>query len=140
MEIVKEIKKLVKETCEKKSNYFGGRAWAYHISSVVDNAKILAEKLNADKEVVELAALLHDYSSVLNKEFYSEHHIHSARLAEEILKTYNYPQKKIEMVKHCIFSHRASKNIARETKEAQISSHHQSHRCSRLYSRPIGKL
>ncbi|MEK6820399.1 MAG: metal-dependent phosphohydrolase, partial [Nanoarchaeota archaeon] len=32
----------------------------------------------------------------------------------------NYPQDKIEQVKYCILSHRSSKNIKRETKEAQI--------------------
>lgn len=118
--MIEEIKEIVKEACKKETNYFGYRAWKEHILPVVRFSKILADKLNADKEIVEVAALLHDYSSVLNKDFYPEHHIHSARLAEDILKKYNYPQEKIEEVKRCIVSHRASKNIPKETVEAQI--------------------
>lgn len=120
MELIKEIEKLVEDTCKQKTNYFGYRAWKEHIVPVVKFSKILAKKLNADEEIVELAALLHDYSSVLNKDFYPEHHVHSARLAEEVLKKYNYPQDKIEKIKQCILSHRASQNIPRESVEAQI--------------------
>ena len=83
-------------------------------------AKILSKKLDADEEICEIAALLHDYASIVNKDWYPEHHIHSARLAEEILSKYNYPKEKIEAVKHCIMSHRASKNIPQETIEAKI--------------------
>lgn len=118
--MIQEIKELVKETCKKETNYFGYRAWKEHILPVVKFSKILADKLNADKEIVEIAALLHDYSSVLNKDLYSEHHIHSAKLAEDILKKYNYPKERIKKVKQCIVSHRASKNIPKETLEAQI--------------------
>jgi len=118
--MIKDIEKIVEEACKKESNYFGYRAWKYHIVPTVKFAKILAKKMNVDEEVVELAALLHDYSSVLNKDFYPEHHIHSAKLAEDILNKYNYPKEKIEIVKKCILSHRASKNVPREIKEAQI--------------------
>jgi len=117
--IIKEIENLVKEACKKDTNYFGYGAWSHHISSVVKYAKVLAKKLNADEEICEIAALLHDYASVVNKDWYPEHHVHGARLAEEILSEYNYP-KKIEAVKHCILAHRASKNITPETLEARI--------------------
>jgi len=118
--MIEEIRKLVKEACEDKKNEYGYGAWTYHISSVVKYAKLLARKLDADKEIVEIGALLHDYASVLNRDWYPEHHVHSARLAEEILKKHNYPEEKIEKVKHCIYAHRASKNIPRETTEAEI--------------------
>ena len=118
--MIQEIKELVEEACKKKTNYFGYRMWKEHILPVVKFSKILADKLNADKEIVEIAALLHDYSSVLNKDFYPKHHIHSAELAENILKKYDYSEEKIEKVKQCIISHRASKNIPKETIEAQI--------------------
>jgi len=49
-------------------------------------AKTLARKLNADEEIVEIAALLHDYASIVNINNYSDHHIRGAELAEEILK------------------------------------------------------
>jgi uncharacterized protein len=118
--MIQEIKELVEKTCKKETNYFGYRAWKEHILPVVKFSKILADKLNADKEVVEIAALLHDYSSILNKDLYPDHHIHSAKLAEDILRKYSYPKERIKKVKQCIISHRASKNVPKETIEAQI--------------------
>ena len=118
--IIEEIRKLVEDACKKESNYFGYGAWSHHISKVVKYSKLLARKLNADEEICEIAALLHDYASVVNKDWYPEHHIYSAKLAEEILLKYNYPKEKLEVVKHCILSHRASKNIPQETLEAKI--------------------
>jgi len=118
--MIEEIKKLVEEACKKDTNHFGYGAWSHHISSVVKYAKLLAKKLGANEEICEIAALLHDYASVVNKDWYPEHHLHSARLAEEILSEHSYPKEKIERVKHCIISHRASKNIPQETIEAKI--------------------
>ncbi len=127
--IIEQIHKIVEDGCKKKTNYFGYGSWSHHIISVVKYTKLLAKKLNADEEVVEIAALLHDYASVSNKDWYPEHHKHGARLAEEILKKFNYPQDKIEKIKHCILSHRASQNIKGETVEAEILSDadHMSH-------------
>ena len=118
--MIEEIRKLVKEACEDKKNEYGYGAWSHHISSAVKYAELLAGKLDADKEIVGIGALLHDYASVLNQEWYPEHHVHSTRLAEEILRKHNYPEEKIQRVKHCIYAHRASKNISRETIEAKI--------------------
>ena len=39
---------------------------------------------------------------------YENHHIHGANIAETILKSYNYPIDKIELVKLCILNHRGS--------------------------------
>ena len=118
--MINEIRDLVESACKNKNNNYKYGAWTHHISSVVKNSKMLARKLGADEEIVELAALLHDYASVLNNDLYPEHHIHSTKLAEEILRRYNYPEERIEMVKHCIYAHRGSKDIPRETIEAEI--------------------
>ncbi|TES95950.1 HD domain-containing protein [Patescibacteria group bacterium] len=118
--ITKKIEKLVQDTCRKETNQFGFRAWSHHIASVVKYTKLLAKKLGADQEITEIAALLHDYASVSNKDWYENHHIHGARLAEGVLKQYDYPPEKIEKVKHCIFAHRGSKKIKRETIESEI--------------------
>ncbi len=119
---IKNIKKLAEDACKKETNPFGYGDWKYHILSVAKNGKNLAKILNADMEIVEISALLHDYAGILNIEFYPEHHIHGARLAEEILKKYGYPQERIEKIKHCILSHRGSKDIPPETLEAKIIS------------------
>jgi putative nucleotidyltransferase with HDIG domain len=118
--ITEEISKLVEEACRKESNSFGYGAWSHHIASVAKYARILAKKLGADVEICELAAYLHDYASVYNKDWYPEHHLYGATLAGDVLESYGYPQERVEMVKYCIVAHRASKDIKRETLEAEI--------------------
>ena len=116
--MIEEISNLVEEACKKDTNYFGYEAWAHHVLLVVKNAKLMAKKLDADKEIVEIAALLHDYAGIKNYKLYDDHHIHGATLAEEILEKYNYPKDRIERVKQCILTHRGSKLAKKESKEA----------------------
>ena len=118
--VIKKVEKLVKQACLNQANQFERAAWDFHIRSVVRLGKKLAKKLKADVEIVELAALLHDYAAVKNFKWSKEHHIYGARLAEEILTKLDYPKEKIRAVKHCIYSHRASKQIKRKTIEAEI--------------------
>lgn len=108
--MIEEIEELVKKEVGKDG-------WMeQHIASVRKYALILAEKLNADAEVVEIAALLHDIT-VLKGDAY--HHITGAVKAEKMLKKLKYPKDKIGQVKHCIQSHRGSQNVKRETVEAE---------------------
>lgn len=118
MKITEQIKKFVEEeTLIHDEGY--KKEWLDHLESVSANAVELAEKLNADKEVVFLAAWLHDIGTIINKRK-TDHHITGAEIVEEKLKEFDYPEDKIKQVKHCVFSHRASRNIKRETAEAQI--------------------
>lgn len=116
--MIKEIEKIVESACKKETNFFGYSIWQFHILSVVKYAKKMANKISADEEMVEIAALLHDYAGIKDYKMYEDHHIHGAQLAEEILKKFNYPQNKIEKVKYCILSHRGSKVVQKLTKEA----------------------
>jgi len=116
--MIKEISKIVEKACKDKANYFGYGAWTHHILPVVKYAKLMAKKLDADEEVVEIAALLHDYASVKDRKLYEKHHIHGAKLAEVILKKYGYPPQKIGEVKQCILSHRGSRIAKKLTNEA----------------------
>lgn len=118
--IIGKIEKLVLSACKKKTNYYGMDACKYHLIPVVKNAKILAKKLKADEEIIEIAAWFHDYSCIVNKKFYPEHHFHSSRLAENFLIKEKYPKNRIEHIKSCIFTHRASKKIKKESLEAKI--------------------
>src|SRR3989344_35189 len=115
--MIKKIAETVEEACKKETNYFGYGIWTHHILHVVKYAKLLAKKIGADEEVVELAALLHDYASVKDYALYKDHHVNGARLAEEVLKKYKYP--KIEPVKECILTHRGSKPLQKLTKESR---------------------
>lgn len=80
----------------------------YHIIAVVKNAEILAEEYGADKEIVMIAAWLHDIASITDDSLYELHHIHGAEMAHRILKEYGYDDKKIALVENCIRNHRGS--------------------------------
>ncbi|GKX65883.1 HD domain-containing protein [Inconstantimicrobium mannanitabidum] len=118
MEIIKTVSIIVEEQCKSKDNFFGYEVWTCHVTSVVKNAKILARKLGADEEIVEIAAILHDYASAKDKNMYEEHHIYGAIEAERILKELDYPEEKIEIIKDCILCHRGSVRKEQTTKEA----------------------
>ena len=116
--MIKKIAEIVEEACKKETNYFGYGIWTHHILHVVRYAKLMAKKIGADEEIVEIAALLHDYASIKDHKMYEDHHIHGADEAETILKQFNYPAEKIDQVKHCIMAHRGSKTAQKMTKEA----------------------
>jgi putative nucleotidyltransferase with HDIG domain len=117
--MLREIRNKVEKACKNPANPFGPNLWTGHIVNVVKYAKLLAKKLNANEEIVEIAALLHDYASALNIREFEKHHIYGAKEAEKILKKLGYPQEKIEKVKHCILAHRGKTQIKRETIEAE---------------------
>lgn len=116
-EIVKEVEKIVEKECKKPANIFGCGFLTYHIMSVVKYAKLLAKRFGADKEIAELAALLHDIGVIKGDK--KNHHISGVREAEKILRKLNYPWRKLENIKHCIYAHRSSKSIPRKTIEAK---------------------
>ncbi|OGO82694.1 MAG: hypothetical protein A2Y18_01080 [Clostridiales bacterium GWD2_32_19] len=115
IDIIQKIYKIEEDVCIKNNRI---EAWKHHILQVAKYSLLMAEKLEADKEIVEIAALLHDHASIINEELYQdEHHIHGARQADEILSELNYPREKIDLVKKCIFSHRGSKAYEKLTNE-----------------------
>jgi uncharacterized protein len=61
-----EVYNLVKEAAYSPKNKFTSTAWDYHIIPVVRHSLVLGKKLKADLEVLELAALLHDYACFVN--------------------------------------------------------------------------
>ncbi len=118
--MIEEIKQLVIETCNSDANYHGKTAGTHHIPQVVEFSIKLAKKLDADIEIVEIAAWLHDYAAVLNNDWFEDHHIHGAKLAQELLRKYNYPEEKIEIVADAIQNHRGSKPGNHKTVESKI--------------------
>lgn len=118
-EITKTIKDEVLKRCEESKQRDGYDFWNDHIKFVVENALMLAEKFNADKEIVELSALLHDISMPSNIGTREEHHIYGAEIAQTLLRELNYPEEKIEKVKNCILKHRGSVNVKRDNIEEE---------------------
>ena len=92
----------------------------HHILSVVKNSVLLAKRLNADEEVVEVSAYLHDITRGYNTKDDNDHHITGAREAARILKEIGYNPEFIKKVEHCILAHRGRSNLEPETKEAEI--------------------
>lgn len=102
---------LIKEQSEifdKTQNCQIGQTWKFHLLPVIQNACMLAEKYGANKDVVEVAAIFHDYADLLDFANRDNHHILGAELAEGILLQDGHPQEFIDKVKLCIKNHRAS--------------------------------
>ena len=119
MPITDEIARIVHTACAQDSNIFGYGIWTHHITQVVKYGKLLARSSGADEEIVELSALLHDYAGVKDEALYPEHHIHGPLEAEKLLADMGYAPDRIEAVKYCIATHRASVPGERDSLEAQ---------------------
>ncbi len=115
-DILSNLQKEIYDRCQRETNKFGMGCY-YHIAAVVKNAEILAEKYGADKEVVLIAAWLHDIASITDYSLYDLHHIHGAEMAYSILTEYSYDSKKIRMVQECIKNHRGSVNLDKNSLE-----------------------
>ncbi|MBR9691836.1 HD domain-containing protein [Candidatus Woesearchaeota archaeon] len=115
--MIDEIRQHVLEQCQKDTNRYPG-AFDEHFVLMVERAKQLAEKLNADKEIVEIAAWLHDIGSIVYGTS-ENHHVTSSEYTEKLLKEKGYASDKIEKIKHCIIAHRGSQDVPRESVEAE---------------------
>lgn len=77
--------------------------WEGHTQLVRQYAVRLAEIEGADRQVVELAALLHDIGKCKG---HPDHQIHSVDLAEELLDTLDFSESKKTLILKCILTHR----------------------------------
>ena len=116
-EIIEIIYKEVKNRCMLSSNAYGIGAWDHHIKLVYEIAIDIYKQYGAEYDIVALASLLHDIASVTNKDYTDEHHVIGANIAEELLKQYNLPNDKIELIKLCILNHRGSRLKEKTTPE-----------------------
>ena len=118
-EIIQNIKEELIKRCNtynEKNNY---DFWNDHIKYVVKNAVELAKEYNADVEIVELGALLHDIAMPSEYGPREEHNIYGVEIAEELLTKLKYPEDRKERVKECVLRHRGSKDLPRNTIEEQ---------------------
>ena len=86
----------------------GYNYWEEHIKHVVNESVKLANKYNADVEIVQISALLHDVAQLKKIGPKEGHNVRGAEIAEKMLLKLNYPQDKIEKVKGCILHHSKS--------------------------------
>ena len=118
MSIVQKIKKFVEAECKKPGSKYGYEPFVFHFAPVAEYAGKLADELGGDKEVVLIAAWLHDIGSIMHGR--EDHHITGAKIAEKKLRELKYPQEKIALVKKCILNHRGSTRSKRQSLEEQI--------------------
>lgn len=118
-QITEKIKEELIKRCNSYEAKTGYNYYEYHIKYVVKNAIELANKYNADIEIVELGALLHDIAVPSEYGDIEEHHIYGEKIAEELLTKLNYPKEKTELVKKCVLNHRSSTKLNRESIEEQ---------------------
>jgi uncharacterized protein len=118
MDIINEIRHFVENECKKPESKYGYEPFPCHFVPMVHYAEKLADELGGDKEVIVIAAWLHDIGSIIYGR--EDHHITGARIAEKKLKEFKYPPEKIELVKKCILNHRGSQQNGRESIEEQI--------------------
>ena len=109
--MIEKVREIVKKECDEWN-------WKYHVLIVVKYAKLLAKKLNADEELAELGGLLHDIGRI--KFGGKDHETTGVPESEKILGSLNYPQEVIDEIKHCVESHRGSKNIPPKSIIAKI--------------------
>ena len=91
-----------------------------HIQYVYKYVVMLSKDKNIDREVLELAALLHDISMTDMSLDRSRHNEYGAGIAEQLLRESNYPEDKTQLVKRCILNHSKRRQQYRSTEEEQI--------------------
>jgi uncharacterized protein len=117
-DIAKEIEEYVKNECQKPDSKYGYAPFKYHFVPMVKYADELADELGGDKEIILIAAWLHDIGSIVYGR--KNHHKTGTKIAKQKLTELNYSGKKIELVKQCILNHRGSRNDKRKTIEEKI--------------------
>jgi len=118
MKITQNIRQFVEEECKKPTSKYGYEPFTDHFVPVVKYVKKMANELDADEEILEISAWLHDIGSIIKGR--KDHHLTSAKIAEEKLRELNYPEDKIEKVTACIITHRGSQELKPRSLEAQI--------------------
>lgn len=112
MSIVEQIKSLIRQKSQRYQVNDPGKYnfWDGHLKYVYQEATKLTEKYGADLEIVQLGALLHDIALLEKAGTKADHHENGKKLAEQILREYNYPEDKMQRVLGCVLHHRSSKN------------------------------
>lgn len=107
------IKDIIVELCRGKEDILEN-----HILPVAEYSTMLARRLGADIEVVEIAAWLHDIKKLRGEP--KEHHVYGAEEAGEMMERLGYADDKITQVKECILTHSSDERYPPRTLEAKI--------------------
>lgn len=117
--IVDKIKEEVINRCNVYNEKYDYDFWNDHIKYVVENAVELAKKYDADIEIVELGAILHDIAMPSEIGPREKHNVYGVKIADELLTDLGYSKDRVERVKECILRNRGSGNLPINTIEEQ---------------------
>jgi len=112
------VREYVLRACQGEENVFGPSFFGEHLRIVADCGSRLAELLQADAEVVEIAAYLHDLSAVCDPATIPVHAQASAELARRILNERGFPAATVRAVADAIVLHSAPLPIGSASPEA----------------------
>jgi uncharacterized protein len=107
-----KIRKIVERKFDKEH-------WQLHMLPMIEDALQLAKIYKVDKNLVELAALMHDIGLTKNVDI-KNHQLVGIPMAVKILKEFKYDSETIKEISHCIESHRSSKGPKPKTLLAKI--------------------
>jgi len=113
-DMMKEIEEFAKSLCiqDKEDPHL-----YEHVKLVREFAVELAQIENADIEVCEIAALLHDVGKCEGRK---THHIVGRDLAKEFLESTNIPEEKRKLILKCIHKHRNRSSTGDDEIEVKI--------------------
>lgn len=114
---IERIKEIAKSDAKKCGVPY---MWECHGEPVVKYSLKLAEVCKADKDVCEIAALLHDVGRWRHGG--EDHHLTGSTEAEKILSELGFNKEFVVKVRHCIESHRCNNGNVPNTIEAKIIS------------------
>ena len=111
-DIIVEVEKYVKKQIEEYKNNSEDHYdfWNEHIKYVYKESLLLADKSNANKEIVALGALLHDIALINKVGDRKDHHINGEIIARKVLTNLGYDESKKERVLKCVYNHRSANN------------------------------
>ncbi|MEN8252409.1 MAG: HD domain-containing protein [Patescibacteria group bacterium] len=116
---------------QEAKTYFEGASGCHdwsHIERVRKLAFMIGEKENADLEIIEIAALLHDIGRKAEMDSKAKekcgkkicHAREGAKESRKILSNYNIDAERIDNIAHCIETHRFRNEAVPETIEAKV--------------------
>ena len=115
--LIENIKNELIKMCEENYKRTGYNYWDNHIKYVVKIANDLAEKYDADGEIVEISAILHDIAKVLEERENESHNIVGAEIAYKFLQKYSLSENQIKQIQNCILKHSGEVDIDKLTIE-----------------------
>lgn len=115
--ILDQIRGEVRALCQEPGNVLAPGFYDGHLARVARYGLELADALAADREIVELAAWLHDISAVLDFATLPAHAAASADRAAAMLAAHGYPDARVAAVADAVRRHTRPLQVSEGTPE-----------------------